>query len=359
MAYDLALAAADYPDWKHARPRRTFLVCTHMRSGSTLLGEALHRAGGLGCPIEYFHAGARPSFAARWGTPDLDSYAAAVVRHRTDPTGSLGVKLFWRDVRELCAERGRGTDMPDVARTLAELFPNPTWIHLTRQDRLRQAISQMTARTSGVWRRIPGVEDGEARAIPEYDFLEIASHLGYIQECCEAWEAWFRFAGIEPLQVSYEALVSDYEGTVRALLAELGREGAVEPPRMRPHRWDHTEAFMRRFLEEGRRRALEVEPVEVPAGALVGRSAKAVGEQGVVMEAATGAYFGLDAIGTEVWRALEQPRTLEDLAAGLSRCFSVEPERCLEDVRPLVGQLLAAGLLELWPGRGAGERRAP
>lgn len=346
--YDLALAQGDYPDWPEPRPRRTVLVCTHMRSGSTLLGEALHRAGGLGLPLEYFHAGARPALAERWGTPDLDSYAAAVVRHRTDPTGTLGVKLFWRDVRELCAERGTS-----VAATLGELFPNPTWIFLTRQDRLRQAVSQMTARASGVWRRIPGVDDRAARGMPEYSFEELAAHLADIGESLAAWETWFREAGIEPLRVTYEALQADYEGTVRALLAALGREGPVEPPRMRRHGWDHTEEFMRRFLEEARLREPSAAPVEVPAAAVLARAPGAVGERGLLVRG--GAYFALDAVGVEIWRLLERPRSLEDLVEALTGRFQVDRARCREDLRPLLGQLVAEGLLELRPPAAGGE----
>lgn len=343
--YDLALAQGDYPAWLEPRPRRTFLVCTHMRSGSTLLGEALHRAGGMGCPLEYFHAGARPALAERWGAPDLDSYVAAVVRHRTDPTGSLGVKLFWRDVRELSAERGTS-----VTRTLEELFPNPTWIFLTRQDRLRQAVSQMTARASGVWRRIPGVDDRTARGLPEYSFEELAAHLADIEQSLAAWEAWFGETGIEPHRVTYEDLQADYEGTVRALLAALGREGPVEPPRMRRHGWDHTEEFMRRFLEEARLSEPSREPVEVPQGVLVRRAPGAVGEAGILVRGGT--YFGLDAIGAEVWRLLEQPRSLDGLVEALTARFEVDRARCLSEVRPLVGQLVAEGLLELSGGVG-------
>ncbi len=50
--YDLVRAEADYPEWQ-GPPRRTLLICTQPRSGSTLLGEALWFAGGLGCPLEY------------------------------------------------------------------------------------------------------------------------------------------------------------------------------------------------------------------------------------------------------------------------------------------------------------------
>ena len=52
--YDLTLAGADCPRWD-GPPRRSILICSHPRSGSTLLGEAIRFAGGLGCPLEYLH----------------------------------------------------------------------------------------------------------------------------------------------------------------------------------------------------------------------------------------------------------------------------------------------------------------
>ena len=47
--YDLSNSDHDYPAWE-GPPRRTIVICTHPRSGSTLLGEALFFAGNMGCP---------------------------------------------------------------------------------------------------------------------------------------------------------------------------------------------------------------------------------------------------------------------------------------------------------------------
>src|SRR5712672_1332096 len=104
VRYDLAKRESDYPDWKPEKPLRTYLLCSHTRCGSTLLGEAMYYAEGMGCPIEYFHVGFQPTLLKLWDTPDQDSYLKAVYRHRTDPSGSLGVKLFWMDVISLCVE---------------------------------------------------------------------------------------------------------------------------------------------------------------------------------------------------------------------------------------------------------------
>jgi hypothetical protein len=101
--YDLSTAKADYPDWA-GTPNRSVIVCAHQRSGSTLLGEALYAAGGFGCPLEYFHAGFRPGFAKRWKTDDFRSYLRELYKHRTDATGVISVKMFWRDLAHLIHE---------------------------------------------------------------------------------------------------------------------------------------------------------------------------------------------------------------------------------------------------------------
>ena len=53
-------------------------------------------AGGLGCPLEYFHPGFRPALQARWQANYLASYVGQLHRFRTDPSGVFSLKLFWR-----------------------------------------------------------------------------------------------------------------------------------------------------------------------------------------------------------------------------------------------------------------------
>ena len=95
--YDLCTDVADYPV-RTAPPRRSILVCTSMRSGSTLLGEAMYFAGGLGCPLEYYHAGFRPSFEERWDVHEIGAYTAALHRWRTDESGTFAIKLFCDEI---------------------------------------------------------------------------------------------------------------------------------------------------------------------------------------------------------------------------------------------------------------------
>ena len=269
--YDLTLAEHDYAHWS-GPPERTLLICTHPRSGSTLLGEALYFAGGLGCPLEYFHRGFRPNLAARWNAGTLVDYIRAVHRLRTDPTGMLSVKLFWGDIEALAAELdptnfgdlvGRAPSDVDIqahhkmAAVLAPIFPNPRFIHLERRDRVRQAVSGLTAIQTGVFRIVSSTEPPVAKAEPEYDFDRIDSLVASSDFCHRNWRSFFNAIGVAPITLTYEELISDYAGNIRRTLDALGRNSPVAPVRLRRQSDSASEALVLRYLRDRRTRAAQ------------------------------------------------------------------------------------------------------
>lgn len=264
--YDLTLADHDYASWS-GPPRRSILVCTHPRSGSTLLGEALYFAGGLGCPLEYFHRGFKPGLAHRWHAGTLPEYVRAVHRFRTDPSGTLSAKLFWGDIEVLAAELdaakfGSLIDRPcgaydirtcrEIAALLEPIFPNPTFIHLERRDRVRQAVSDLTATQTGMFRIVPSMGSSSAKSTPHYDFARIDSLVAYSDYCHQQWRTFFEAAGAKPIALTYEALLSDYTGQVRHLLDDLGSNAAVAPIRLQRQSDGTSEAFVLRYLRDRR-----------------------------------------------------------------------------------------------------------
>lgn len=267
--YDLTLAEHDYADWSGS-PLRTLLICTHPRSGSTLLGEALYFAGGLGCPLEYFHHGFRPSLAARWNAGTLAAYVRAVHHKRTDRTGTLSVKLFWSDVEALTAEldpigfgdlagrRPEDVDMATyrkVASLLETIFPNPGFVHLERKDRVRQAVSGLTASQTGVFRIVPSMGSKAAKAKPEYDFARIDSLVATSDYCHQHWQNFFDATCASPIPMTYEGLVSDYPGNIGRLFDALGSSAPIPPIRMKRQSDSDNEAFVLRYLRDRRARA--------------------------------------------------------------------------------------------------------
>jgi trehalose 2-sulfotransferase len=250
--YDLATAAGDFPPWE-GRPQRSVVLCSHPRSGSTLLGEAIFAAGGLGCPLEYLHRGFRPALAARWAAPDLASFTSAVHRHRTDTSGVLAMKLFWRDVEETWSEAtgqqaGGTTDAAQLFGALTSLLPDPTFVYLRRRDRVRLAVSAYIATMTSSFRRLPG--DVAPATVVAYDYDAILRQLAVADYSNARWQEFFELRGVSPLVVEYEDLASDYTGTASRVLAFLGRPVAVDQPRMQRQASRQSEEFVWRFLTD-------------------------------------------------------------------------------------------------------------
>lgn len=269
VSYDLCGAVHDYPI-STAAPRRSILICSHPRSGTTMLCEALYFAGGLGCPLEYVHAGFRPGFEQRWGVSDTRHLIAAIHRHRTDPSGICSIKIFWRDVAELAAELAPGAfpDLlvvpaseiaPDTYRALADLlrtlFPNPEFVHLERRDRVRQALSALSAAQTGVFRRIASPADTAPVVRVGYDFDAIVAFLDGNAFCHAHWHRFFDAAGIARHAMTYEQLVADYTRSVADLLLWLGHPGPVPAVRTERQSTVESETLMLRFLRDQRRAA--------------------------------------------------------------------------------------------------------
>lgn len=73
-------------------------------------------------------------------------------------------------------------------------------------------------------------------------------------------------------------------------------------------------------------------------------SSKVEGET-VILHMPSGTYFGLDRVGTHVWDLLSEPRTLDELRDAVVARFEVEPGRAEEDLRALLSDLEANGLV--------------
>jgi len=70
-----------------------------------------------------------------------------------------------------------------------------------------------------------------------------------------------------------------------------------------------------------------------------------IGSEKVMMSVQRGEYYGLDAIGSEIWALFEQPRSVADVCAEMVRRYDVSPEVCQRDVIAFLGDLVADGTL--------------
>jgi LPS sulfotransferase NodH len=235
----------------------SYLVCATPRSGSTLLCELLDQTGVAGHPEEYFealrhsgvprqpheyfdrerHANIIERLAFRempdgvvrpanplWDPSDYGRYLDWALEQGTTSNGVFGAKLMW----------GYLGDFADLLRTirgmagfplpalLAHSFPGLRYIQITREDKVRQAVSLWKAVQTQAWRQ--GDADRTAPAAdPVFSFRAINYLVRLLTAHDASWDAYFLGLGRPPqLKVTYEELAADPEPVVHRVLAHLG-----------------------------------------------------------------------------------------------------------------------------------------
>lgn len=68
-------------------------------------------------------------------------------------------------------------------------------------------------------------------------------------------------------------------------------------------------------------------------------------EEVILLNVETGVYFGLDAIGTTIWSAIEKGATEDEIFAQLSAEYEVEPNQLRSDLSNFIAALTEQGLV--------------
>jgi len=87
-------------------------------------------------------------------------------------------------------------------------------------------------------------------------------------------------------------------------------------------------------------------PDSIVAAAADQLSSEVSGET-VILGLRDGVYYGLDPVGTRVWRLLDRPRSVAELRDAVVSEYEVEPERCEADLLALLSDLARRGLVEV------------
>ena len=66
----------------------------------------------------------------------------------------------------------------------------------------------------------------------------------------------------------------------------------------------------------------------------------------VLLNLETGVYFGLDEVGSDMWRAIRATMTLGDAVSRVQAQYEADPDTVRGDLLKLAGELLAKGLLQ-------------
>ena len=69
--------------------------------------------------------------------------------------------------------------------------------------------------------------------------------------------------------------------------------------------------------------------------------------EAVLLDLKSECYFGLDTVGTRIWRLIEHDGDLKAVHSALLGEFDVEPDHLERDMGALIGQLAEAGLVSV------------
>jgi trehalose 2-sulfotransferase len=152
---------------------------------------------------------------------------------------------MWTHLLDLAERLGRAPD----AALLAARFPAPYYVHVTREDKIAQAVSLWRAVQTRAWRAGEVTENGHV----EYHAGAIGQLASDLTDQDDAWRAWFAAQGIRPLTVRYEALAADPRGATAAVLDHLGADTAEIPePPLRRQGDDRSARWVERYRKEVR-----------------------------------------------------------------------------------------------------------
>lgn len=235
-------------------PPAAYVVCTTPRTGSGLLGEALWKTGVAGEPDEYFNDATAREYSTAWGVTDPRRYVDAMLERASTPNGILGLKVMAEQLPQLSrwvAAGGRRGPFAGLD-ALAARLPKPTWVMLTRRDRVRQAISYWKALHAHAFASTdPRAASVDARLLATFDVAAVDRLLAEIDRGNVAWRTYFRERALTPLSLVYEDDLHDSFATgVTKVLAALGiglPESAAIAVGRRPQADALTEALVERY----------------------------------------------------------------------------------------------------------------
>jgi hypothetical protein len=84
---------------------------------------------------------------------------------------------------------------------------------------------------------------------------------------------------------------------------------------------------------------------------------RTIDDEGVVLDLATGTYFGLNTSGTRMWQLLAEHQSLRKVASALGREFDARPDTLERDLLAFVEHLASRDLMRIVPRERTSRRR--
>jgi LPS sulfotransferase NodH len=159
------------------------------------------------------------------------AYLSTVKEYGSNRTPIFGMRLMWESVADLSIrlEKFYPGLSSDCAR-FKSAFGRPLYLHLSRENKVAQAISRLRAEQTGLWHKF---SDGTERERlksgrePAYDARVLSRLLATLEKHDAAWSTWFTQQNLEPLCITYETLSSEPQVVLASVLCALDLDPTI------------------------------------------------------------------------------------------------------------------------------------
>ena len=207
--------------------RRSYIIASSYRCGSTFLCSELWKSGVLGAPSEYLNTDQASAvittpretgrMMGRLGVSTPEDYFTKLLECRTSRNGIFGMKAHFHHFEPALIW------YPRMLEALAPI----TYIYINRRDKVAQAVSMAKAMQTHAWISFDEVTGRTLRY--DTDFVEQCA--AELERQRLGWWRWFETSQITPFVVTYEDLIADTTGVVRSVVELMGAEND-EPERV-------------------------------------------------------------------------------------------------------------------------------
>lgn len=146
-------------------------------------------------------------------------------------TGIFGLRLMWPSAAEAAVRLDAASGgKADIADSIERQFGPTLFVHLTRLDRVAQAVSLVRAEQTGLWHVAADGSERQRTApaqSPVFDADRIRQARDTLAAEDEQWVSFFAARCIQPLRLTYKALAADPQAMLADTLAALGCDPSI------------------------------------------------------------------------------------------------------------------------------------
>lgn len=237
------------------------IICATMRSGSTMICEDMRNTKSLGRAKE---------FLMNWrprGAMDFREQLAKIIDENCSDNGVFSVKVMSKYlpfIEDCLAKDSNVTGSDTFFPNFANAFDNPIWIYLKREDILGQAISRYISNATGVFHNLESQghsksaqilsEKGEKNYNKDINYNYGLINISLQNSAREhtIWDHFFKTNGIEPIRLTYEDCIDDYESYLNTIAdaAQITLETTPKKRTIKKLANAHNDRFREQFQQD-------------------------------------------------------------------------------------------------------------